>query len=185
MRFYQYQVEELIDEAHPFLETDVDPKANWALNNLDLFPVEISTAPLEMLMRVPGIGPKGARDIVRARRTHALREHELRKLGIAFKRARYFITCNGQYAGSGIEFTREALHARLAAPINGGRHGRRADRVLPGQMSLFDQPFGPKLDGNQSSAPKLPEAAAATDPCVTLRSKRSLSAGDEVLAVWS
>ncbi len=185
MRFYQYQVEELIDEAHPFLETDVDPKANWALNNLDLFPVEISTAPLEMLMRVPGIGPKGARDIVRARRTHALREHELRKLGIAFKRARYFITCNGQYAGSGIEFTRESLHARLAAPINGGRHGRRADRVLPGQLSLFDQPFDPKLEGNQTSAPKLPEAKVVASPCVAVNSTRPLSVGDEALASWS
>ena len=138
-----------------------------------------------MLMRVPGIGPKGARDIVRARRTHALREQELRKLGIAFKRARYFITCNGQYAGSGIEFTREALHARLAAPINGGRHGRRADRVLPGQLSLFDQPFDPKLEGNQTSAPKLPEAAAVTGSGVALRPKRPSSVGDEVLAVWS
>ena len=25
----------------------------------------------------------------------------------------------------------------LAAPIKGGRHGRRADKALPGQLSLF------------------------------------------------
>lgn len=138
MRFYDFHAEELIDETHPFLETDVDPKANWALNHLDLFPVEVNTAPYEMLLRVPGIGVRGAQRILRARRTNALREHELVRLGIAYKRARYFITCNGSYAGAGIAFTRESLHAALAAPINGGKHGRRANRVIPGQMSLFE-----------------------------------------------
>ena len=138
LRFYGFDVSEIIDEAHPFLETDIDPKANWALNHLDLFPVEVNTAPLEVLLRVPGIGARGARKIVKARRTNTLREAELRKLGIAYKRARYFITCNGAWAGCGADFTRESLHARLAAPIDGGHHGRRADRILPGQLSLFE-----------------------------------------------
>ncbi len=138
MRFYRYDVAELIDEAHPFLDADIDPKANWALNHLDTFPIEINSAPIELLLRVPGIGPVGARRIVRARKTATLREQELRKLGIAYKRARYFITCNGVYMGKGIRFTRESVRAQLAAPIDGGRHGRRAGNVLPGQMSLFD-----------------------------------------------
>lgn len=138
LRFYQFDVTEIIDETHPFLETDVDPKANWALNHLDFFPVEVNKAPLEELLRVPGIGAKGARLIVKARRTHALGERELKKLGIAYKRARFFITCNGSYCGSGADFSREGLHGVLAGPINGGHHGRRADKVLPGQMSLFD-----------------------------------------------
>lgn len=138
MRFYRFDVTEIIDEKHPFLDPELDPKANWALNNLDCFPVEINTAPYEMLMRVPGIGVTGAKAILKARRTTALRERELRKLGIAYKRARYFITCNGMYAGSGVDFSREALRARLAAPIQGGRHGRRSDKTLPGQMSLFE-----------------------------------------------
>lgn len=138
LRFYGFDVSEIIDEEHPFLDTEVDPKANWALNNLDLFPVEVNTAPLDELLRVPGIGARGARLIVRARRQSTLGEAELRKLGIAYKRARYFITCNGSYAGAGVEFSREALRAVLAAPIDGGRHGRRADKALPGQLSLFD-----------------------------------------------
>ena len=138
LRFYQFDVTELIDEANPALALDVDPKANWALNHLDFFPVEIDTAPLEELVRVPGIGPRGARLIVKARRQSALRERELRKLGVAYKRARYFITCGGRYAGAGVPFERDALRARLAAPIDGGRHGRRADRTIPGQMSLFE-----------------------------------------------
>ena len=138
MRFYQFDVSEIIDEEEPFLDPWLDPKANWALNHLEQFPVEVNAAPYELLLRVPGIGVRGARSIVRARRTATLREAELRKLGVAYKRARYFITCNGAYAGMGVPFTREALRARLAQPIDGGRHGRRSGKVLPNQLSLFD-----------------------------------------------
>lgn len=138
MRFYKFDATEIIDESHPFLETDIDPKANWALNHLEQFPIEVNTASYETLLRVPGIGVRGAKAIIRARRTTALGEVELRKLGVAYKRARYFITCKGRYQGSGVAFEREALHARLASPIKGGNHGRRADRALPGQMSLWE-----------------------------------------------
>lgn len=138
LRFYHFDVSELIDQDRPFLDTEVDPKANWALNHLDFFPVEVNTAPLQDLLRVPGIGPKGARLIVQARKKSCLKEQELRKLGVAYKRARYFITCNGTYGGKGISFTPEALRAQLAAPIDGGRHGRRADKCLAGQLSIFD-----------------------------------------------
>lgn len=144
MRFYGFAAEEIISEENPFLETDVDPKASWALNNLDLFPVEVNTAPFETLLRVPGIGVRGAKLIMKARRQSTLRESELRNLGIAYKRARYFITCNGSYMGTGIDFSREALHAALAAPIAGGKHGRRADAALPGQTSLFDSVSTPE-----------------------------------------
>lgn len=141
MRFYGFGVSEIIDAGNPFLDLYLDPKANWAVNHLDWFPVEVNAAPLEALVRVPGIGVRGARSIIKARKTSALSEHHLRKLGIAYKRARYFITCNGVYAGSGIDFTPESIRACLAAPINGGSHGRRADRALPNQLSLFDDPF--------------------------------------------
>lgn len=162
LRFYGFEVGEVIDEAHPFLATDIDPKANWALNNLGLFPVEVNTAPLEMLLRVPGIGVRGANHIVRARRQSTLGESELRKLGVAYKRARYFITCNGRYGGTGVDFTPSALHARLAAPIDGGRHGRRAARAMPGQMSLFDSVLTPekRLSGSRESRRVLEEAFA-------------------------
>ena len=152
LRFYKFEVGELIDEAHPYLRTDIDPKANWALNNLDLFPVEVNTAPLELLLRVPGIGPRGARKIVKARRTCTLRESELRRLGIAYKRARYFITHNGAWGGVGVPFTQEAIHAQLAAPIEGGRHGRRADHALPGQLSLFDEEENARVLGADPAA---------------------------------
>lgn len=138
MRFYKFDAAELIDEGQPFLATDIDPKANWAINHLDRFPIEVNTAPYEELLRVPGIGVRGAKAIVGARRATALGEAELRKLGVAYKRARFFITCRGRYQGHGTRFDKESLHAQLAAPIQAGSHGRRSGKVLAGQMRLFD-----------------------------------------------
>ena len=138
MRFYKFDAAELVDEGQPFLATDIDPKANWAINHLDRFPIEVNTAPYEELLRVPGIGVRGAKAIVGARRATALGEAELRKLGVAYKRARFFITCRGRYQGHGTRFDKESLHAQLAAPIQAGSHGRRSGKVLAGQMSLFN-----------------------------------------------
>lgn len=138
MRFYKFDAAELIDEGRPYLATDIDPKANWAINHLDRFPIEVNTAPYEELLRVPGIGVRGAKAIVGARRATALGEAELRKLGVAYKRARFFITCRGRYQGHGTRFDKESLRAQLAAPIQAGSHGRRSGKVLAGQMSLFD-----------------------------------------------
>lgn len=149
LRFYKFDVSEIIDEENPFLDPLLDPKANWAINHLEHFPVEVNAAPLEMLLRVPGIGPRGARLIVKARRTCCLHEPELRKLGIAYKRARFFITCNGKYAGAGTPFTPGALRAQLAAPIDGGKHGRRAAKQCQGQLSLFDPLEGQDLRRNR------------------------------------
>lgn len=138
MRFYKFDAAELIDEGQPFLATDIDPKANWAIKHLDRFPIEVNTAPYEELLRVPGIGVRGAKAIMGARRATALGEAELRKLGVAYKRARFFITCRGRYQGHGTRFDKESLRAQLAAPIQAGSHGRRSGKVLAGQMSLFD-----------------------------------------------
>lgn len=138
LRFYKFDVNELIDKEHPFLDTDVDPKANWALNHLEFFPVEVQKATLEELLRVPGIGPKGARLILQARKKHRLAENELKKLGIALKRARFFITCNGKYLGNDVSFTPETLKPQLITAQKGGNHGRRSAKVHPDQMSLFD-----------------------------------------------
>lgn len=164
LRFYDFHVDEIIDADHPFLDPLVDPKANWALNHLDRFPVEVNTAPYEELVRVPGIGVRGAKLIMRARRERKLGEGELRKIGVAYKRARYFITCNGRYGGTGVAFERDALRVRLAAPIDGGSHGRRAGKVCEGQLSLFDAVETPekvRARGGGLAAAGAPRALAA------------------------
>ena len=163
MRFYKYDVTEIIDEDNPFLDPLLDPKANWAVNHLEHFPVEVNTAPLEMLLRVPGIGPRGARLIMKARRTCCLREPELRKLGIAYKRARFFITCNGKYAGAGVPFEQGALRAQLAAPIDGGKHGRRAAKQCDGQLNLFDAAEGQEGALASRPTPALGNTAAQSE----------------------
>ena len=95
LRFYGFEANELLDEKHPFFNPYVDPKCNWALNHMELFPVEINRASREMLLRVPGIGVKSANRILVARRQSRLRFEDLKKLGVVVKRAQHFIICDG------------------------------------------------------------------------------------------
>ena len=99
LRFYGFKANELLDERNPNFDIDLDPKAFWALNNLEKFPVEVNSASYEVLLRVPGIGVKSALKIVRARRLCNLSYDNLKKLGLVLKRARYFITCSGKFYG--------------------------------------------------------------------------------------
>lgn len=96
MRFYSFEANELLTEERPYFNTMLDPKANWALNNLDIFPVEINKADMNTLLRVPGIGPTSALRIVKARRLAPVSFDSLKKMGVVLKRALYFITCNGK-----------------------------------------------------------------------------------------
>lgn len=99
LRFYGFSVEELLNENED-LSLELDPKCAWALRNLHLFPVEINTASLEMLLRVPGIGGKNAQKILQARRYAKLTFEDLIKMRVALKRAKHFITCNGKFFGA-------------------------------------------------------------------------------------
>ncbi|MDR2621893.1 MAG: putative DNA modification/repair radical SAM protein [Dysgonamonadaceae bacterium] len=94
MRFYQFKVDEIVNETHPNLELEIDPKLSWALRNPQAFPVDINSADYEMILRVPGIGVKSAQLIVSSRRYGRLTSDNLKKMGVVMKRARYFITCN-------------------------------------------------------------------------------------------
>lgn len=94
LRFYQFQVNEIVDDAYPNLDLEVDPKLAWALRHPEQFPVDVNRAEYEMLLRVPGIGVKSARLIVASRRFSKLGYYQLKKMGIVMKKARYFITCN-------------------------------------------------------------------------------------------
>lgn len=108
LRFYGFEAGELLDEAHCNFNEYVDPKCNWALNHLDRFPVEVNTAPREMLLRVPGFGVTGVKRILQARRAGTLCFDDLKKLGVTLKRARYFITCSTR-AAPGLVFTHENI----------------------------------------------------------------------------
>ena len=96
LRYYHFEVEELLSEETPNFNVLFDPKCNWALKHLDQFPVEINRADYHMLLRVPGLGYKSAVRIVKARRVGTLDFSDLKKIGVVLKRAMYFITCNGR-----------------------------------------------------------------------------------------
>lgn len=98
LRFYGFQAKELLTEKRPFFNTYLDPKCDWALGHLEQFPVEISRADYQTLLRVPGIGTKSARRILQARRTGSISFSSLKTMGVVLKRAIYFITCHGKSA---------------------------------------------------------------------------------------
>ena len=93
LRFYQFKVDEIVDDAYPDLDLEIDPKLSWALRHPEQFPVDINKADYEMLLRVPGIGVKSAKLIVASRRFSRLGFYELKKIGVVMKKAQYFITC--------------------------------------------------------------------------------------------
>ena len=96
LRFYGFQASELLDEARPNFNVLLDPKCDWAVRHLEHFPVEVNRADYYTLLRVPGIGVKSARRILRARRSSSLDFADLKKMGVVLKRAHYFITCKGK-----------------------------------------------------------------------------------------
>lgn len=136
MRFYQFRAEEIITKDTPFLNVQLDPKCNWALNHLEFFPVEVQAADYHTLLRIPGVGVKSARRIMAARRLGSLDFQALKKFGVVLKRAMYFITCAGKTMiplklnERFILANLLGLRERLPASITGG--------PMYEQMSLMD-----------------------------------------------
>lgn len=135
MRFYGFEAGELLDEARPNFNVFLDPKADWAVRHLELFPVEVNRADYQLLLRIPGVGVKSAQRIVRARRTAFLTFEDLKKIGVVLKRALYFITCGGKMMyRTKIEedyIVRNLTAVKEKLPFD-------ADGMTYRQMSLFD-----------------------------------------------
>lgn len=96
LRFYGFRADELLSDDNPNFSNLIDPKCEWALRHLELFPVEINKASYQMILRIPGIGVRSALKIVKARRYTKLTFADLKKMRISMKRARYFITAGGK-----------------------------------------------------------------------------------------
>lgn len=91
MRFYGFGAHEILPEDAPFLDLDCDPKLAWAIRHREHFPVNIQTAPYNMIVRIPGIGTRTANKIVAARKFSQLNLDHLKQMGAALNRAKYFI----------------------------------------------------------------------------------------------
>lgn len=91
LRFYGFDVQEIVPSSHPDLRLEIDPKLSWALRHPDAFPVDVNTADREALLRVPGIGVRNAKRILSSRRHRRIRYEDLVRLSVRTKTARYFI----------------------------------------------------------------------------------------------
>jgi len=97
LRFYGFSVGEILNNQHPNLDMDVDPKLSWALRNLHYFPVDVNTADKRLLARIPGIGMQSVQKIIKARKFRKLSWDHLKKIGVALNRAQYFMVCESRY----------------------------------------------------------------------------------------
>lgn len=97
LRQYGFSRDEIVFKADGNLPLEVDPKVAWALAHPEEFPVEVRTAPLERLLRVPGIGPGTARHIIQTRRSTIFRSlKDLKRLGVRTEQAAGFLTLSGR-----------------------------------------------------------------------------------------
>jgi len=140
MRFYHFRFDEIVDEKNPQLDDDFDPKLAWALRHPAEFPIDLDHADFEMILRVPGIGVRSAQLIVQGRRFSRIRREHLKKMGVALKRAQYFIMDPDQPRALQRLYP-EQIRQRLLGPT------RR-----PEQLSFLEKPATPLLlgvgDGN-------------------------------------
>jgi predicted DNA-binding helix-hairpin-helix protein len=141
LRFYGFEADELLSEERPNFNEQLDPKCDWALRHLELFPIEIQTASYDVILRVPGIGPKSAGRIIKARRYGRLDFDMLKKMGVVLKRAHYFITCSGKMMYQ-IPIEEQYITRQLTA-TNARENWQIAHQEQSRQMSLFDD-FGVK-----------------------------------------
>ena len=93
LRFYDFKLDEILNPSFTNLDMDIDPKLGWALRNPHFFPVNINTADYKEIIRIPGIGRQSAMKIVKSRQFGKLHEYQVRKMGISFNRAKFFMTC--------------------------------------------------------------------------------------------
>lgn len=133
LRFYKFNADEILSPEFPELDEKIDPKAAWAIRNFDLFPIDINRASYDLLLRVPGLGVTSALRIIKARRVTAIREQDLKKIGLVMKRARHFLTINGKYLGD-----IGSSHAMITQAMQKGESGN-SKRILfnSKQLKLF------------------------------------------------
>lgn len=136
LRYYKFEVKELLNESHPNFNVVLDPKCDWAVSHLERFPVEVMRADYYTLLRVPGLGVKSAGRIVSARRYGILNFDNLKKMGVVLKRAAYFITCNGKTMFP-LKMNQDFIARELAATDRKQIYGIEGDTTYK-QMTLMD-----------------------------------------------
>ena len=128
MRFYGFEATELVDEKHPNLDLEVDPKLSWALRHPEQFPIDLNRADYRMILRVPGIGVRSAKKIVQARRFGKIHIDQLKRIGVAYNRAQHFIRC-----ADTPKFIKDQLPSQIR------------NQILQSGQSKYSQQLSPQL----------------------------------------
>lgn len=137
LRYYGFAAGELLTEKRPNFNAVLDPKCDWAVHHMELFPVEVLQADYFLLLRVPGIGPKSAKRIVEARKSGSFSFEALKKMGVVLKRAQYFITCGGKALG---HLHLDETYVTQSLMLNEKLPKNLKDALYGRQMSLFELP---------------------------------------------
>ena len=132
LRFYGFDIRELLNNHHPNLDLDIDPKLSWALRNQHLFPVNINSADKMMLARVPGLGMRSVHKIIQARKYRNLNWENLKAIGVALNRAKFFIICNSRI-WERKEWTPDQIKAQIIKTSTG-----KFRKEYSTQLNLFE-----------------------------------------------
>lgn len=167
LRFYGFEADEILNDEVQNLDMDVDPKVSWALRNIRLFPMEINRASMEELLRIPGIGNVSAMRIVRHRKMAAVRFEDLKKMGVAVKRAKYFITCCGRYYGN-IDPEPDRVKKEIigGVPIPAGVRIPAGIRIADDRSEVIRQRLSESGEGVQLSMFSSGEMGAISTPAL-------------------
>lgn len=138
LRYYGFEAAELLSENRPNFNMFLDPKCDWALGHMELFPIEIYKADYNTLLRVPGIGSKSAARIVRARKFGKIDFDDLKKMGVVLKRALYFITCGGKMLYDFLKVEEDFITRHLLSEEKTLAENFALQDVKYKQLSLFD-----------------------------------------------
>ncbi|QWX85102.1 putative DNA modification/repair radical SAM protein [Cellulophaga sp. HaHaR_3_176] len=132
LRFYGFNVKEILNDEHPNLDIDVDPKLGWALRNLNSFPIDVNTADSKMLARIPGLGMYSVHKIINARKYRRLNWDHLKKIGVALNRAKYFLICDSN------EYSQKDLQAEQIKGLILQNSQGKFRSSYSAQLSLFN-----------------------------------------------
>ena len=124
-RFYGFGHDEIVTGSDGMLSLDADPKLAWALANRGRFPVNLNTAPRELLLRVPGLGVRSVDKLLAARRVRRLRAADLGRLKVPLAKLLPFVEVADHTPGRSLD--------AATFPM-------RAPRAVPEQPGLFDAP---------------------------------------------
>jgi putative DNA modification/repair radical SAM protein len=132
LRFYDFELSEILNEQYQDLDLEIDPKFSWALRHPEFFPVDVNKADYKAIIRIPGIGRLLAMKIIKARKFGPLREDQLRKMGIAFNRAHYFMT----YVGAPVQLGYKSM-VDVRKQVTTASKSKYKSKTHPNQLLLF------------------------------------------------